>query len=204
MTKSPAGSLHRLAQGNTPWIAYAGTKFEQRFDDPKKEFLVLYACSERVGCFIECLAHFRQAELSGFHELDAKFGPSFPQGTVPPGWCQNRSIQAAQVIGIFADVAHSAWLIRLHLDQSDIHQATSRPITQRIARAVFDSQEHFAGIYYTSRYGSDIEDWALFPGRATIEPKETPLSIAPNDPDLLSACARLQIQPPVEARTSRA
>jgi len=204
LTQNPAGLLHRLAKGNTPWIAYPGTKFEQRFDDPQKQFLVLYASSERIGCFIECLAHFRQAHLPGFHELEEKFGPSLPQGTVPPDWCQNRSSQTAKVTGIFADVAHSHWLARLLVDQSAIHQATFRPITQRIARTVFEREENFAGIYYTSRHGSEIANWAIFEGRAIIKPENTPVPITPNDPDLLSACAHLQIQPPLAAQTSRA
>lgn len=157
-----------------------------------------------MGCFIECLAHFRHAALPGFHELEVKFGATFPQGSVPHGWCQNRLSQTAKVTGTFADVAHSTWLARLFLDQSAIHQAASRPVTQRIARTVFEREENFAGIYYTSRHGSEIANWAIFEGRAVVQPEGTPLPVAPNDPDLLLACAHLQIQPPLEARSSRA
>ncbi len=148
MITSPRQLLHRIAQGNSPWVAYAGTKFEQRFDDPEKQFLVLYAGSSRLGCFIECLAHFRRAILPGFEELEEKFGPTFPQGAVPATWCTSRSSQSAKVTGIFADVAQGAWLSRLQIDapaillqelhagqidQSTIYQARFRPITQWVA-----------------------------------------------------------------------
>jgi len=213
---SPRQLLHRIAQGNSPWVAYAGTKFEQRFDDPEKQFLVLYAGSSRLGCFIECLAHFRRAILPGFEELEGKFGPTFPQGAVPATWCTSRSSQSTKVTGIFADVAQSAWLSRLQtdapaillqelhagqIDQSTIHQARFRPITQWVARYVFQQEAHFAGIYYTSRHGSEFSNWAIFEGRPAIEPADSPIQITENDADLLAACQHLQIHAPSGTRT---
>ena len=62
---SPAAPVHRLARRPDPWAwpdwAYAdpdGT-FGNRYDDPRGEYRVLYASTERVGAFVETLARFR-------------------------------------------------------------------------------------------------------------------------------------------------
>jgi hypothetical protein len=60
------------------------------------------------------------------------------------------------------------------LDATVIEQSTSRPHTQRASRLIFNSG--FDGIYYRSRYGQDVHNWALF------EPfKIDPQHVAPID-----------------------
>ena len=53
----------------------------------------------------------------------------------------------------------------------------------------------FDGIYYASRYGRDLENWALFEFRAEIHPIETH-GVSPDDPVLLEALDILQLQVP--------
>jgi RES domain len=212
--------LYRLALSRTPWEAHKATSFEQRFDDSERNYLVLYASSSRLGCFVECLAHFRSdPDKLGFAELKDKFGNSFPEGSVPPIWCRDRFVQIAQVAGSFADIAGSEWLARLlknfpenlrqgliypWLDQSTIYQDKSRAITQWISRFVFDSAENLAGIYYTSKLGSNFSNWAVFEERAKISNLGPPQAVTESDADLLSACRLLGLNQPTRAVTQPA
>lgn len=45
-------------------------------------------------------------------------------------------------------------------DASVLQQTAPRILTQFVSRIVFNGG--FAGIYYRSKYGHDIENWALF------------------------------------------
>jgi len=62
--KAP-GVIHRLGRKPDPWAppdwASAGPDgtFGNRFDDPDATYRVLYASSQRLGCFVETLARFR-------------------------------------------------------------------------------------------------------------------------------------------------
>ena len=62
--KAP-GVIYRLGRKPDPWAppdwALAGPDgtFGNRFDDPDATYRVLYASSQRLGCFVETLARFR-------------------------------------------------------------------------------------------------------------------------------------------------
>jgi len=63
-SKRPSGPLFRVGRDRGAWAvpdwAYAkedGT-FGNLFDDPMRVYRVLYASSQRLGCFIETLAGF--------------------------------------------------------------------------------------------------------------------------------------------------
>jgi hypothetical protein len=59
------GVIYRLGRKPDPWAppdwALAGPNgtFGNRFDDPDATYRVLYASSQRIGCFFETLARFR-------------------------------------------------------------------------------------------------------------------------------------------------
>ena len=59
------GVIYRLGRKPDPWSvpdwASAGPDgtFGNRFDDPEGMYRVLYASSQRLGCFLETLARFR-------------------------------------------------------------------------------------------------------------------------------------------------
>lgn len=99
--------------------------------------------------------------------------------------------------GEFADICSSEWVSKLRrllaaqleklgvedLDASVLQQTAPRILTQFVSRLVF--YEDFAGIYYRSKYGHDIENWALFePFQIANLGAE---SILATDPDLQRA-----------------
>lgn len=71
------------------------------------------------------------------------------------------------------------------LDAAVLHSSAPRALTQRASRVAF--QSGFDGIHYRSRYGHDVQNWALFepfkliPGRTQV--------IDQTDPDLERALA---------------
>lgn len=84
----PDAPLYRLGRQPDPWAwpdwSYAapdGT-FGNRYDDPEGSYRVLYACSQRVGAFIETLARFRP-DLEVLAELDRIEGEDEPSAAVP-------------------------------------------------------------------------------------------------------------------------
>lgn len=71
--------VHRLGRRPDPWAwpdwAYAepdGT-FGNRYDDPQGIYRVLYASTQRVATFVECLAYYR-ADIELVAELQAIVG----------------------------------------------------------------------------------------------------------------------------------
>ena len=104
----------------------------------------------------------------------------------------------------YADVCSSEWNGRLlkslaiHLKKcgveefaaSVLQRTAPRILTQSVSRIVFDGG--FAGIYYRSKYGHDIENWALFePFQIMVQEPEF---IRPDDPDLQRALARQSLK----------
>ncbi len=180
-TKAPPRLIYRVARVPDAWEpldwsrALPDGTFGNRFDDPESEFRVLYASSQEVGCFLETLARFR-LDLDKLAAVKAIRGDDdfTPSGRVPPGWEQNRAIGTARAEGNYADICGTEWLaylrprfasecVRLNIrefDASVLQSGSSRPITQLASRIVYDLG--YAGIFYRSRYGHDLENWALF------------------------------------------
>jgi hypothetical protein len=68
-------------------------------------------------------------------------------------------------------------------DASVLQQTAPRILTQFVSRIVFSNG--FAGIYYRSKYGHDVENWALFePFQIRVQDPEP---ILPDDADLQRA-----------------
>jgi hypothetical protein len=176
-----SGVIYRLGRKPDPWAppdwALAGPDgtFGNRFDDPNATYRVLYASSQRLGFFVETLARFRidpklQAELAQIEGAD----DYCPLGEVPVEWLGKRIMGLATTDQEYADVCSSEWVSRLrkllavHLktfglgefDASVLQQTAPRILTQFVSRIVFN--DGFPGIYYRSKYGHDIENWALF------------------------------------------
>jgi hypothetical protein len=118
-----------------------------------------------------------------------------PLGEVPIEWAGKRIMGPAATEKEYADVCSSDWISRLrkllavHLktfgldefDASVLQQTAPRILTQFVSRIVFNGG--FAGIYYRSKYGHDIENWALFEPIRVLEPE----LIRPDDRDLQRA-----------------
>jgi len=58
-TRTPPDQLHRIGRDDDAWAwpdwLFAGDDgtFGNRWDDPIKKYRVLYACSQRLGAFVE-------------------------------------------------------------------------------------------------------------------------------------------------------
>jgi hypothetical protein len=189
--------VHRIGRGPDPWQypdwsrANPDRTFGNRFDDPNGEYRVLYASSARLGCFLETLARFRP-DVGLDAELRAIAGEDdfVPPGTVPVEWFDVRAMGSATAHGGFADIGSAEWLERLRrvlgindFDASVLQRSGPRSLTQRVSEFVY--REGFDGIRYLSKYGHDIENWALFEPAELTEKRAR--AIAESDPDLLAA-----------------
>jgi hypothetical protein len=131
-----------------------------------------------------------------------------PIGYISTDWFNDRYIGRAHVKGRYADLYTAEWVSQLlpHLqpecielglpgfDLSVLMQAQKRIITQ-MASNYINGLGSFDGIYYASRYGRDLENWALFEFRAEIHSIET-REVTADDPVLLEALNILQLQIP--------
>ncbi len=123
--------------------------------------------------------------------------PDSPLGEVPIERVEKRILGLATTDKEYADVCNSEWISRLRkslaihwkkfgiseFDASILQQTAPRILTQSVSRIVFNGG--FAGIYYRSKYGHDIENWALFePFQIQVQQPE---HIRPDDRDLQRA-----------------
>jgi hypothetical protein len=211
-TKTPTAPLFRLGRRPDPWRppdwsrALPDGTFGNRFDDPRSNYRVLYAASQRVSCFVETLARFRP-DLSLIAELQAITGEDDyePLGTVPSDWCEPRIISEAMVTGAYADIYSVGWVGYLRhalasecvamglkdLDDSVLQQGEPRRLTQLASLKV--NEAGLDGIYYRSRYGHDLENWALFEPFEISSPGVS-IAVRPDDVDLQEACRLLGLK----------
>jgi len=205
----PPPTLYRLGREPHPWAppdwAYAGEDgtFGNRFDDPRGTYRVLYASSSRLGCFLETLARFRVdvalaaalAEISGADDY-------VPLGVVPREWPRGRAMGMADAAGVFAAIGSSESLATLRgalastivelglddLDAAAIRSSVPRAFTQAVSRYVYDTAR-FDGVSYRSRYGDEIENWAVFEPFTAIRPQAPTQSVDFCDAFLIAALA---------------
>ena len=197
-------AIHRIGRKPDPWQypdwsrANPDRTFGNRFDDPNGEYRVLYASSVRLGCFLETLARYRP-DIALFAELHEIAGEDdfVPPGIVPREWLNDRRMGSASCQGTFADIGATEWISKLRrdlagllislgvpdFDASVLQRSAPRILTHRISEFVYS--EGFDGIRYLSKYGNDIENWALFePADLTAANQR---AIPPHDPDLNKA-----------------
>ena len=214
------GRVYRLGRRPDPWAypdwASAGEDgtFGNRFDDPQSSYRVLYACSQRLGAFVEVLARFRPdpAVVAGLAEIEGDdVHEGLPPGCIPRSWIEARSIGEGVLEGAYADIGHSRSLGYLRealaarvvhhqledLDAATIRLRVPRRFTQEVSRFVYECSDErggrqFDGIRYGSRLGDEFENWAIFepaqPTNASAHP------VGPEDPDLRAALERLRIR----------
>lgn len=131
-------------------------------------------------------------------------------GTVPRSWLEERSIGMAEVEGEYADLYAVKWVNHLRtalaglavkvgikdLDLSSLESAEPRQLSQQAGRIAFELG--YAGLFYHSRFGHSLENWAIFENWGGAErrfPIRQPSSrrIAEDDPDLLEALRILDL-----------
>lgn len=126
---------------------------------------MLYASSQRLGCYLETLARFR-VDLTLYAELSEIDGEDdfTPLGHVPLAWAKPRMLGSAEHDGKYADLYGSDWIGLLRrglgpdclelgiteLDASVLQGSTARALTQRASLIVF--RNAFDGIYYRSKF----------------------------------------------------
>lgn len=204
--------IYRLARRPDPWApldwawAEADGTFGNRYDDPESRYRVLYASSQRLGCFLETLARFRP-DPTLLSELNQIAGENdfFPLGRVPAQWFAERLLGVAGFWGNYADVCATEWISRLRIkfgprllaefgitdvDQSILQASSPRKLTQFVSRFIYNAG--FDGIRYPSKHGHDIENWALFEPFKIEVKRSNPIAL--DDPDLNSALKLLTIE----------
>jgi hypothetical protein len=197
-------AVYRIGRRPDPWQypdwsrANPDRTFGNRFDDPNGEYRVLYASSVRLGCFLETLARYRP-DITLYAELQQIAGENdfIPPGIVPGEWFDKRVMGSATAQGIFADIGASDWIATLRrklapllinlgipdFDASVLQRSGPRLLTQNVSEIVYS--EGLDGIRYLSKYGHDIENWALFEPAALTAAAAS--SIRADDRDLRQA-----------------
>lgn len=204
--------IYRLARKPDPWTpldwawAEVDGTFGNRYDDPESRYRVLYASSQKLGCFLETLARFRPDPtlLSELNQIEGE-NDFYPLGRVPMQWFGDRMLGTAGFWGDYADVCGSDWIGRLRselgprlfaefgvkeLDQSVLYASSPRKITQLVSRTIYNAGLH--GIRYPSKHGHDIENWALFEPFKIDVKRNDPISL--EDPDLTVALKLLRVE----------
>ena len=196
--------LHRIGRWPDPWQppdwahAHLDGTFGNRFDDPQAYYRVIYTSSQRLGCFLETLARFRPdlTLLAEFAEIEGD-DDFTPLATVPASWLIARLIGTAQAEGQYADIYAPEWIALLRrelastaislglseLDAATLQAGRPRQLTQEASLVVF--RHGLDGIFYRSRYGHSIENWAIFEPFPLSNMSAT--TIVAEDPDLQTA-----------------
>lgn len=191
---------------------HADGTWGNRYDDPLGEYRVLYACTERIGGFLETLARFRPDldVVAGLAliPVDPADPPSLQPGDVPRSWVRQRGVGVAGLSGAgYVAVGHSstlAWLriemasrvlhygLKPDLDAATIRMSAPRAFTQEVSRRVYEmtsaGARAFGGVEYGSRLGDELANWAIFEPADLDGPATS--AIHESDPDLQEAIAR--------------
>jgi hypothetical protein len=126
-------------------------------------------------------------------------------GVVPASWLSKRQMATIRIPGArFAHVGHSQWISYLRrelesrfadilpnkqFDLSDV-MSRDRRVSQTVATMV-NSLEIAQGIFYQSRHGSDLNNWAIFES-AKLEIIDEQILLA-DDSDFREALAILNL-----------
>lgn len=207
--------VFRLGRRPDPWawpdwaFAEADGTFGNRYDDPQGIYRVLYASTQRVATFVECLAYYRPdiEVVAGLQEIVGDDGDEEPPaaGVVPAEWVDQRCVGRGALVGDYADVGHHESLAELRaalaarvvhhglhdLDAATLRLTVPRAFTQEVSRYVFDhtaaGQRRWNGLSYLSKHGDDLRNCAIFEPAApdVIDVAE----FHRDDPDVIAALA---------------
>lgn len=209
-------TVWRIGRAPDPWSwpdwSFAGPdgSFGNRFDDPLAVFRVLYASTQRLATFVECLAVFRPdpevlAEYALIDSDPADSADPPAAGVVPAEWAEQLCIGHGRPAGSLVELGHHETLAALRvslaarvvhhgiddLDAATIRASAPRVFAQEISRYLYErtdaGQRRWDGIAYQSRYGDDLENWAFFEPTTPADQESAPFDAA--DPDLSAALA---------------
>jgi RES domain-containing protein len=189
-------------------------------DPPVRLYLyrVLYASSRPLGCYLEVLAWYRPdpkvvADMAEIVDNEPELNQTRQAGQLTLEWVEARKIgEIHPTRGQYADVGHSqslaalnhdlaAEIVRNGLDEIDgaaIRQKAPRTLTRAISRHVYEHTTHdghlFAGIFYESRHGNELHNYALFENGARWDFEGvSDRALSRDDSDLQQAMTMLRI-----------
>lgn len=143
-------------------------------------------------------------DLIRFGEFNPDTNDSASTEDVLRGYLATRRLGVAKIQGRFAPIYDGEWLCQIrssirpsdhgipeltHLDAATM-QSTNRSLTQA-ASVLAHAQPDLAGIRYRSRFGHELENWAIFASGA-IEIVNSGEPIADDDADLAKALRLLR------------
>lgn len=219
--KEPDAEWLRVGRGPDPWAwpdwtyVHPDGTFGCRWDDPESSYRVLYTSSSRLGAYLETMAW---ARPDPGLDIDIKaITPTADDDDLIPGvidaaWLNKRRLGRGRGLGSFAMSGNSTTLSQLRgamaptlarygltdLDAAAIRLTSPRGLTQRLSRLIYRclntaaSDPAYDGIHYLSKYGDDLECWALFEGRGDLRDTEA-LVLDPTDPELVEASKLLRV-----------
>lgn len=191
--------LFRIARSNDAWewvdwvFARDSGRFDGRFDDPERQYRMLYAGTTLRGCLLEVLAHFRpdpaiEPEMADIID-DPEDTPATLAGHIGHEWARDRQIGTARATAhtcVVADSKTIAWLRTTlqvgTLDAAALKDAGARDLTQKVSRLLYE-KTNAPALEYRSRHGEEEKLWAIY------ERDEGAL------PDCLSRCETLPFEP---------
>jgi RES domain-containing protein len=176
-----------------------------RFDDPDREFRVLYAAEAVETCWLEVLADFRLAP-----EMLVEFARLHPRSALcqrlPTKFVEVREVCSLRIKAraSFLDLRSrqtrhsvravlSQKLVALGLKDFDASDSLSRnrELTQAIARRAYE--EGYAGIAYPSRHDPAQGCWAVFERPGTTIVVENQVPVRPTDEALVRVLAEFEL-----------
>lgn len=184
-----------------PEPPYRGTG---RFDDPLNQFGVLYAAVERRTRFLETLDTYRPDTALLQRLLVMGAGGFIPQSGIIPDnyftkllgrlrvterqrWLDLRASAPETAIALSRESTFAAQLPELgygkRFKPGDL-LGSDRRLTQELARWAYE--EDFVGIAYSCSHDIQRDCWAIFDS-AKIASAGSPLTIEPDDPDVIAA-----------------
>jgi RES domain len=195
-------------------LAFAPTSYlpdprAGRFDDPLKEFGVLYCARSQSTALRETLQHFAHT-TAVLTELQAIYGnDELPLPKVPTKWRERRVLSPARIRlspGTSLIAYENPQLVRQlqngaagflrdhNVLQLDIPALGSkdRIVSQFLSRLIYD--QGYAGILFRSRFPPGGTCVALFEGRAWLQPNGESRELSRALPALRKACRELALE----------
>lgn len=180
-------------------LSFVPKKFcswQGRFDDPDRKYRTLYCARYQTTALREVLQDFRPNAKArkDFQEL---FGVEL-KASIPQDWRRRRVLASATLVadqGDWMNLENPEFLRALelelagmmsevgmeHLDLAEIH-GRNRQLSQRTSRYIYSLGA--AGIRYRSNLPPTGTCWALFEGKAHLEPRDPTKLLTRSLPEL--------------------
>jgi hypothetical protein len=176
--------------------------WQNRFDDPERQYRTLYSARLATTCFREVLQAFRP-NAKAIAEYIHLFGDTdgLRAGEVPWKYRESKVLVPVSIVPdtAFLDVddletrreleGNLAELLAEHgIDHLDISEIRSRqrPVTQAISRLAYEGG--CVGVAFRSNL-DDADCWAIFEGRAVLAAAGTSRRLSESIPELEAVCA---------------